>query len=186
MRFGAAVGVPKKSGVARLFKVFATAMLANFQDHLVMTASITLRIQFSFSPDRAHNSAPGPPRSRGRCRKALANIIPRAPAFVKTKRGFFVLFHTFTTHGAALPSVLQCKIAAAPIKSASLAGHAGPFIIFATHGSRLRRAGRRDSRFHDTRVGFPVASPPWPPRPPPGQNFQVFCSTPCIFACVRV
>ena len=44
MRFCAAVGVPEKSGVARLFKVFATAVLANFQDRLVMTASITLRV----------------------------------------------------------------------------------------------------------------------------------------------
>ena len=43
MRFCATVGVPKKSGVARLFTVFATAVLANFQDRLVMTASITLR-----------------------------------------------------------------------------------------------------------------------------------------------
>ena len=31
MRFGAAFGVPKKSDVARLFKVFATAVPANFQ-----------------------------------------------------------------------------------------------------------------------------------------------------------
>ncbi len=44
MRFCAVFGVPKKSGVARLFKVFATAMLANFQDRLVMTTSITLRV----------------------------------------------------------------------------------------------------------------------------------------------
>ena len=44
MRFCAAVGVPEKSGVARLFKVFATAVLANFQDRLVMTASIPLRM----------------------------------------------------------------------------------------------------------------------------------------------
>ena len=44
MRFGAAFGVPKKSGVARLFKVFATAVLANFQDRLVMTTSISLRV----------------------------------------------------------------------------------------------------------------------------------------------
>ena len=43
MRFCAAVGVPKKSGVARLSGVFATAVLANFQDRLVMTTSITLR-----------------------------------------------------------------------------------------------------------------------------------------------
>ena len=44
MRFCAAFGVLKKSGVTRLFKVFASAMLANFQDRLVMTASITLRV----------------------------------------------------------------------------------------------------------------------------------------------
>ena len=44
MRFGATVGVPEKSGVARLFKVFATAVLANFQDRLVMTTSISLRV----------------------------------------------------------------------------------------------------------------------------------------------
>ena len=48
MRFGADLGVPKKSGVARLFKVFATDMLANFQDRLVVTASISLRIGFSY------------------------------------------------------------------------------------------------------------------------------------------
>ena len=47
MRFCAAFGVPKKSGVARLFKVFATAVLTNFQDRLVMTASISLRVFFS-------------------------------------------------------------------------------------------------------------------------------------------
>ena len=35
MCFCAAVEVPKKSGVARLFKVFATAVLANFQAHFV-------------------------------------------------------------------------------------------------------------------------------------------------------
>ena len=44
MRFYAAFGVPKKSGVARLFPIFASASLANFQDRLVMTASITLRV----------------------------------------------------------------------------------------------------------------------------------------------
>ena len=43
MRFYAAFGVPKKSGVARLFPIFASASLANFQDRLVMTASISLR-----------------------------------------------------------------------------------------------------------------------------------------------
>ncbi len=35
MLFWVAFGVPKKSGVARLFKVFATAVLANFQAHFV-------------------------------------------------------------------------------------------------------------------------------------------------------
>ena len=44
MRFCAAVEVPKKSGVARLFTVFATAVLANFQDRLVMATSISLRV----------------------------------------------------------------------------------------------------------------------------------------------
>ena len=44
MRFCAAFGVPEKSVFTRLFCVFATAVLANFQDHLVMTASITLRV----------------------------------------------------------------------------------------------------------------------------------------------
>ena len=39
MRFCAVFGVPKKSGVTRLFKVFATDMLANFQDRLGMTAA---------------------------------------------------------------------------------------------------------------------------------------------------
>ena len=48
MRFCVVLEVPKKSGVARLFKVFATAVLANFQDRLVMTTSISLRI-FGFS-----------------------------------------------------------------------------------------------------------------------------------------
>ena len=44
MRFCAVFGVPEKSVFTRLFKAFATDMLANFQDRLVMTASITLRI----------------------------------------------------------------------------------------------------------------------------------------------
>ena len=44
MRFGATFGVPKKSGVARLSGVFATAVLANFQDRPVVIASIPLRI----------------------------------------------------------------------------------------------------------------------------------------------
>ena len=44
MLFLVAFGVPEKSVFTRLFCVFATAMLANFQDRLVMTASITLRV----------------------------------------------------------------------------------------------------------------------------------------------
>ena len=43
MLFSIAFGVPEKSVFTRLFCVFASAMLANFQDRLVMTASITLR-----------------------------------------------------------------------------------------------------------------------------------------------
>jgi hypothetical protein len=38
MRFSVAFGVPEKSVFTRLFCVFATVMLANFQDRLVMTA----------------------------------------------------------------------------------------------------------------------------------------------------
>ena len=44
MLFSVAFGVPEKSVFTRLFCVFASAMLANFQDRLVMTASITLRV----------------------------------------------------------------------------------------------------------------------------------------------
>ena len=43
MLFSIAFGVPEKSVFTRLFCVFASAMLANFQDRLVRTASITLR-----------------------------------------------------------------------------------------------------------------------------------------------
>ncbi|MGM9667494.1 MAG: hypothetical protein ACI3XN_05535, partial [Eubacteriales bacterium] len=35
MRFCATCGMPRKSDVARLFEVFASASLANFQAHLV-------------------------------------------------------------------------------------------------------------------------------------------------------
>ena len=45
MLFSIAFGVPEKSVFTRLFRVFATAMLANFQDRLVMTASICLHIE---------------------------------------------------------------------------------------------------------------------------------------------
>ena len=45
MLFLVAFGVPEKSVFTRLFCVFATDMLANFQDRLVMTASITLRVK---------------------------------------------------------------------------------------------------------------------------------------------
>ena len=44
MLFLIAFGVPEKPVFTRLFCIFATVMLANFQDRLVMTASITLRI----------------------------------------------------------------------------------------------------------------------------------------------
>ena len=44
MRFCDVSEVPEKSVFTRLFEIFASAMLANFQDRLVMTASITLRV----------------------------------------------------------------------------------------------------------------------------------------------
>ena len=44
MRFCDVSEVPEKSVFTRLFCVFATCVLANFQDRLVMTASITLRV----------------------------------------------------------------------------------------------------------------------------------------------
>ena len=47
MLFSVAFGVPEKSVFTRLFCVFATVVLANFQDCLVMTASITLHVYFN-------------------------------------------------------------------------------------------------------------------------------------------
>ena len=44
MLFSVAFGVPEKSVFTRLFDLFATDVLANFQDRLVMTTSISLRI----------------------------------------------------------------------------------------------------------------------------------------------
>ena len=46
MRFCDVSEVPEKSVFTRLFDLFATDMLANFQDRLVMTASITLRVDY--------------------------------------------------------------------------------------------------------------------------------------------
>ena len=43
MLFSVAFGVPEKSVFTRLFDLFASATLANFQDRLVMTASISLQ-----------------------------------------------------------------------------------------------------------------------------------------------
>ena len=45
MLFSVAFGVPEKSVFTRLFCVFATDMLANFQDSLVVTASICIRMK---------------------------------------------------------------------------------------------------------------------------------------------
>jgi hypothetical protein len=63
MRFLIAFGVPEKSVFTRLFCVFASALLANFQDRLVMTASwligvadITLRMNL-YLPILPHSSA---------------------------------------------------------------------------------------------------------------------------------
>ena len=44
MRFYAAFGVLNKSGVTRLFPIFASVPIANFQDRLVMIDSVSLRI----------------------------------------------------------------------------------------------------------------------------------------------
>ena len=60
MLFSVAFGVPEKSVFTRLFCVFATDMLANFQDRLVMTASITLRRVICFlCESKAQNCANG-------------------------------------------------------------------------------------------------------------------------------
>ena len=45
MRFCDVSEAPEKPVFTRLFDLFASAMLANFQDRLVMTASICLRIK---------------------------------------------------------------------------------------------------------------------------------------------
>ena len=80
MCFCAAVGVPKKSGVARLFKVFATAVLANFQDRLVMTASISLHILFCRRalPDRLII-----PHTGGDCQVYVKKRAGLPPFFLK-------------------------------------------------------------------------------------------------------
>ena len=44
MRFCDVSEVPEKPVFTRLFDLFATDMLANFQDRLVMTTSISLRV----------------------------------------------------------------------------------------------------------------------------------------------
>ena len=52
MRFCDVSEVPEKPVFTRLFDLYATDMLANFQDRLVMTTSITLR-RLSFAKDSA-------------------------------------------------------------------------------------------------------------------------------------
>ena len=49
MLFSVAFGVPEKSVFTRLFCVFATVLLANFQDRLVVTASICLRMKLEMT-----------------------------------------------------------------------------------------------------------------------------------------
>ena len=51
MRFYTAVGVPKKSGVARLFDLFATAVIANFQDFYADDERSERRYGESDTPD---------------------------------------------------------------------------------------------------------------------------------------
>ena len=68
MHFGAALGVSKKSVFTRLFDLFASAWIANFQAHLV-------RVTSHFN-DKKHLKVE-------RCRKINATIIPQECGFVK-------------------------------------------------------------------------------------------------------
>ena len=63
MLFSVAFGVPEKSVFTRLFCVFASAMLANFQDRLVMTASICLRTEVLYHSPSLLSS---PQKEKGR------------------------------------------------------------------------------------------------------------------------
>ena len=76
MRFYDAFGVPEKSVFTRLFCVFATNMLANFQDRLVMTASICLRTEVLYhSPSLL--SSPKSEKGRENSHESLCLFIHR-------------------------------------------------------------------------------------------------------------
>ena len=63
MLFSVVFGVPEKSVFTRLFELFATAMLANFQDRLVMTASICFRTEVLYHSPSILSS---PQKEKGR------------------------------------------------------------------------------------------------------------------------
>ena len=104
MCFCAAVGVPKKSGVARLFKVFATAVLANFQDHLVMTASISLHILFCRRalPDRLII-----PHTGGDCQVYVKKRAGLPPFFLKKVLHLCLFYGNITVLSVILSAYMR-------------------------------------------------------------------------------
>jgi len=90
MRFLIAFGVPEKSVFTRLFRVFATCVLANFQDRLVMTTSISLRV-FNFIKNR--NPSQG--KLRENCEKRFSQSTEE-PAKNPTKSRVFKKLHKQT------------------------------------------------------------------------------------------
>ena len=104
MCFCAAVGVPKKSGVARLFKVFATAVLANFQDRLVMTASISLHILFCRRalPDRLII-----PHTGGDCQVYVKKRAGLPPFFLKKVLHLCLFYGNITVLSVILSAYMR-------------------------------------------------------------------------------
>ena len=83
MRFYDVWEMPEKSMFTRLFDLFATAMLANFQDRLVMTASICLRTRLLYhKPPRLSS----PPRKRTVSKKAkkASPLVTRLRSHART------------------------------------------------------------------------------------------------------
>lgn len=138
------------------FQKSSSELTTLFQDRLVVTTSITLHIYGHYT-------------TRARIRQ--------------DETGLFCVFshaHDTRVHFG----VEFAKRGRGVARKKPRGGHPlKGFSFFATHGSRLRRAGRRDSRFHDTRVGFPIASPPWPP-PSTRAKFSSLLLHPLHF-CVR-
>ena len=125
-----------------------------FQDRLVVTASITLRIFNSMF--RVHNAAPCPPQSHSRFSAPkpvrLATSLPRG-IFLRIST-LYVLYHTrprssrrirafcvfvsFATHGCGFVRDFCSKIRAVRQMWPPYAG--GRRAVFATHGSPLRQS----------------------------------------------